>query len=165
MADLINFSPGEALPIDSPDRRRLPPLLRRAWYSLNQALRRRIAHLEITPDQFTALRTLQENEGITQTQLTRLMASDPNTIASLLERMETNGLITRQRHVTDRRAFSVRVLPLGRKKYEAARVIAIDLQASVLSVLPCSQRERFLSQLAKIADACRVASQVPAKED
>src|SRR5437867_3054341 len=87
-----------ALPIDSPDRRRLPPLLRRAWYGLNQAFRRRIAHLGITPDQFTVMRTLLENEGITQRELTHLMTSDPNTVASLLNRMEKLGLVERQTH-------------------------------------------------------------------
>ena len=74
------------LPIDSPGRRRLPPLLRQAWYSLNQAFRRRIAHLGLTPDQFTVMRTLLENEGVTQRELTQIMSSDPNTVASLLER-------------------------------------------------------------------------------
>ena len=75
------------LPIDSPERRRLPPLLRRAWYGLNQAFRRRIAPLGLTPDQFTVLRTLLESGGITQSELTHLMSSDPNTVASLLARM------------------------------------------------------------------------------
>ena len=71
------------LPIDAPERRRLPPLLRRAWYGLNQAFRRRIAHLEITPDQFTVLRTLLEGDalGLTQRELTQHMTSDPNTHA------------------------------------------------------------------------------------
>src|SRR4029453_16663615 len=82
----------EAVPlaIDSPERRRLPPLLRRAWYGLNQAFRRRIAHLGITPDQFTVMRILLENDesGITQRELTQFMSSDPNTVASLVERME-----------------------------------------------------------------------------
>src|SRR5438132_3990113 len=57
------------LPIDSPERKRLPPLLRRAWYGLNHAFRRRTVHLEITPDQFTVMRTLLENDGITQREL------------------------------------------------------------------------------------------------
>src|SRR5438132_12789497 len=83
------------LPIDSPERRRLPLLLRRAWYGLNQALRRRIAHLGITPDQFTVMRTLLENEGVTQRELTRLMSSDPNTVTSVLDRMEKAGLVQR----------------------------------------------------------------------
>src|SRR6516225_6672133 len=92
------------LPIDSPERRRLPLLLRRAWYGLNQAFRCRIAHLGVTPDQFTVMRTLLENEGITQRRLTELMSSDPNTVASLLERMEKAGLVQRQAHEKDRRA-------------------------------------------------------------
>ena len=56
--------PAESLPIDAPGRRRLPILLRHAWYGLNQAFRRRIAHLGITPDQFTVMRTLLEAGGI-----------------------------------------------------------------------------------------------------
>jgi DNA-binding MarR family transcriptional regulator len=145
------------IPLDAPERRRLPLLLRRAWFSLNQAFRRRIAHLGITPDQFTALRTLLENDGISQTQLTRLMASDPNTIASLVERMEANGLVERKRQETDRRAHCLRLRPAGREKYEAARRVAIDLQGAILRVLPESQREKFLTQLAKIADSCQIA--------
>src|SRR5256885_5050115 len=101
--------PRSALPIDSPARRRLPPLLRRAWYGLNQAFRRRIAHLGITPDQFTVMRTLLENEGITQRELTRLMSSDPNTITSILDRMEKAGLVQRQSYERDRRARRITI--------------------------------------------------------
>src|SRR4026209_769931 len=91
------------LPIDAPERRRLPPLLRRAWYGLNQAFRRRIAHLEITPDQFTVLRTLLEGDvrGRPRRELARPMSSDPNTVASLLERMEKIGYVERLTHERD----------------------------------------------------------------
>src|SRR5213076_2085569 len=98
--------PAESLPIDAPGRRRLPILLRHAWYGLNQAFRRRIAHLGVTPDQFTVMRTLLEADarGLSQRELTHLISSDPNTIASLLERMEAAGLIERKRNEKDRRA-------------------------------------------------------------
>src|SRR6476619_8561233 len=97
------------LPLDSPERRRLPPLLRRAWYGMNQAFRRRIAHTEVTPDQFTVLRTLLEGDprGMTQSQVTRVMTSDPNTVASLLERMERSGWVERKTHEDDRRAHRI----------------------------------------------------------
>src|SRR5438874_6825302 len=109
--------PRSALPIDSPARRRLPPLLRQAWYSLNQAFRRRIAHLGITPDQFTVMRTLLETGGITQSDLTNQMSSDPNTVASLLERMEKSGLLERRRHEKDRRARRLHLKSQGKRKY------------------------------------------------
>src|SRR6266436_1225427 len=110
--------------IDSPERRRLPLLLRRAWYGLNRAFRRRIAHLQITPDQFTVMRILLEQEGVTQRQLTGLMSSDPNTVGSLLERMERADLVERLAHEKDRRAHRLRLKALGRRKYEEARKLA-----------------------------------------
>jgi len=146
--------------IDSPGRRRLPPLLRRAWYSLNQAFRRRVAHTDVTPDQFTVLRTLLECDpkGVTQRELTQLMSSDPNTVASLLERMEVAGWLERKTHETDKRAHRIRLLPAGKRRYAEARKVAVALQTEVLSVLPEERSERFLEDLAAVADACRQAA-------
>jgi DNA-binding MarR family transcriptional regulator len=160
MAASKNARITDALPVDSPDRRRLPPVLRRAWYGLNQAFRRRIAHLGITPDQFTVMRTLLEGDtrGLTQRELTQLMTSDPNTVASLLGRMEPLSLVERTPHETDRRAHRIRLRADGRKKYEAARIIAVELQMEVLSVLRQNDREQFLENLARVADACRAAA-------
>ncbi|HYE32215.1 MAG TPA: MarR family winged helix-turn-helix transcriptional regulator [Methylomirabilota bacterium] len=150
----------DSLPIDAPARRRLPPLLRRAWFSLNQAFRRRIAHLDVTPDQFTVLRTLVEEDpkGITQRHLTELMSSDPNTVASLVERMESAGLIEVRPHESDKRANRTRLLPAGKKKYLQARKVAVELQSEILSVLPEGKREEFLEFLAQVADASRLAA-------
>lgn len=150
-----------ASPIDSPDRRRLPPLLRRAWYGLNQAFRRRIAHTGATPDQFTAMRCLIEadQKGITQGELTQMMSSDPNTIASLVERMEAAGWVERRPHEKDRRAYRIRLKSSGNRLYLEMRQVAIELQAGVLAVLPEAQREGFLTQLAAVADACREAAE------
>src|SRR5947208_1864852 len=153
-----NPKPPGDLPIDSPERRRLPPLLRRAWYGLNQAFRRRIAHLGVTPDQFTVMRTLLENEGITQRELTAFMSSDPNTVASILERMEQAGLVARQAHEKDRRANRLRLKPLGEQKYAAVRDLAVAMQTEVLSSLPARDREHFLENVDAVAEACGVAA-------
>ncbi len=150
--------PANALPIDAPGRRRLPILLRHAWYGLNQAFRRRIAHLGITPDQFTVMRTLLEFAGITQSELTEQMSSDPNTVASLLERMEKSGLLERRAHEKDRRAHRLYLKAEGKRKYQKARQVAIALQTEVLGVLPENEREKFLEHLALAADACRAAA-------
>src|SRR6476660_7814914 len=147
------------MPIDAPERRRLPLLLRRAWYGLNQSFRRRISHLGVTPDQFTVMRTLLENEGVTQRELTELMSSDPNTVASLLERMERAGLVDRRAHEKDRRANCLRLKPVGKRKYEAARAVALAMQAEILGSLPSGARERFLEHLARVAEACRDAAE------
>jgi DNA-binding MarR family transcriptional regulator len=154
-------SSAAAAPVDAPERRRLPPLLRRAWYGLNQAFRRRIAHTGATPDQFTAMRCLLEfgGAGPTQRELTEMMSSDPNTIASLLARMEAAGWIERQPHERDKRANRLRLKPAGRRKYAELRDIAIELQSHVLAALPEDRRESFLEELVIVADACREAAE------
>lgn len=136
--------------------RRLPPLLRRAWYGLNQAFRQRVSHLGITPDQYSILRWLAEGDraGLTQREITDLMASDPNTITSTLSRMEKAGLIARQPHERDRRANRVRLLPAGRGIFEEARALAVELEGQVLEAVPTERREAFLKELETVSNAC-----------
>lgn len=142
--------------------RRLPVLLRGAWFPLNQAFRRRIAHLDLTPDQFTALRWLGESEQLlTQRELTERMASDPNTIASLLRRMEEAGLIARSPDPADRRANHIKPTRRGRAAFDKARKVAIELQERVLASIPSAQRDAFLRNLCRVANAARDAADEP----
>lgn len=140
--------------------RRLPPLLRRAWFSLNQGFRQRLAPLGITPDQFTILRWLAEadGEGLTQTDLTQHMASDPNTITATVRRMEGAGLLRRSPHETDGRAKRVTLLPEGRRVFQEAQALALDLQKTVLSPLSRAETALFLELLEKVANSCAEAS-------
>jgi DNA-binding MarR family transcriptional regulator len=147
--------------------RRLPILLRRAWYGLNQAFRRRLTHLDLTPDQFTVLRNLDESGtgGLTQSQLKTRMSSDANTIASLVERMAGAGLLRRETDADDRRARRLRLTSLGRRRFASARTIAQQLQLEVLADLPPADREAFLSTLENIAAACRQAADDAGMQD
>jgi MarR family transcriptional regulator for hemolysin len=147
-------------PAEAPTRRRLPILLRQAWFNLNQTFRRRLAHTGVTPDQFTALRNLAEHDskGLTQSHLTRLIASDPNTIGALVKRMESAGWIERVRHERDGRAYRMRLLPAGWKQFEEARKIAIALQTEVLADWTERKREQFLRDLNWVANQCRAAA-------
>lgn len=148
-------------PDAGPIPRRLPLLLRRAWFGLNQAFRRRIAPLGLTPDQYTALRTLAEQEpvGLTQRELTEHMASDPNTVAALVERMERAGLIERKPHERDGRANRIELAAAGRERFARARTEAQALQAEIMAALPVEGQEAFLSGLACVAEACQAASE------
>ena len=148
---------GKLPPLPAADNpKRLPPLLRRAWYALNQCFRQRTAHLGLTPDQFSILRWLSEGDpaGLTQREITALMASDPNTITSTLSRMERAGLVVRQPHERDRRAHRVQLLATGKRTFEKAQRLALKLQEEVLSSLPEERRRPFLQELETIAQAC-----------
>jgi len=137
--------------------RRLPVLLRHSWYALNQAFRRRIAHLALTPDQFTVLRNLAETPGLTQRELCIRMASDPNTVAALTARMEAEGWIERTVCRKDRRANRLRLLTPGRRKFTAANLVALALQEEVASGLNSKELNNLLENLFQVARACRTA--------
>jgi len=150
----------QASPIDDPARRRLPPLLRRCWYGLNQAFRKRLSRLGLTPNQFTVLRWLEEQDedgGLRQAEICTRMASDPNTIAALVERMQADGLVKRKVDPQDRRARLISATAKGRKLYAFARPIAVELQEEVLAPIPAAERERLLIQIEMLADSCQAA--------
>ena len=146
--------------------RRLPPLLRCAWYGLNQAFRRRIAHLGITPDQYSVLRWLTEGDrkGLSQREISDLMAADANTVAAIVRRMQSAGWIGREVHEADRRARRVQITSTGRKKFNVARRIAGELQAEILAVLPANDLDAFLNRLERVADSCQRAADTTKKE-
>lgn len=144
-------------PLDAPDRRRLPPLLRKAWYGLNQVFRRRIKMHGATPDQFTILRLLREGDeaGLSQRNLCELMSSDPNTMAALLSRMEEQGLVERRADERDKRTRRVTATAKGKALFKKLRAIALILQGDILNSIPEERREQFLSDLDTVAEACR----------
>src|SRR5262249_25750419 len=94
-------------------------------------------------------------EGMTQRELCTRMSSDPNTIASPLNRMQAAGVLERSTHESDRRAHRVCILAKGRAVFEELRVIAYELQLEVVSALPEKRREQFLKDLEVIADSCQ----------
>ena len=133
------------------NRSRLAPLLRRAWYGLNQTFRRHIADTGITPDQFTILRWLNEHpEGLTQRALADLMASDPNTVTAILTRMQKIGLIERRPHTDDARCNLIALKDQGRAVHARLQPLASELQQQLLEVLPVTKQAEFLKHLAAI---------------
>ena len=147
---------GEELAIDDPRRRRLPPLLRKAWLKLNAVFLRRISSIGLTPDQYIVLRWLTEkgNPGLTQRELSDWMVSDPNTVASLLRRMEKAGWINRRPRPNDLRAKEATPTKNGLRIFAEARSHALSLEKTVLASLSERDQEIFLKLLEKVADAC-----------
>ena len=136
------------------NRPRLAPLLRRAWYGLNQTFRRRIAESGITPDQFTILRWLDEHpDGLTQRALADLMSSDPNTVTAILTRMQKSGLIERRPHADDARCNLIALKNKGRALHADLQPRASELQQQLLAVIPSSKQAEFLKYLGAICAA------------
>ena len=61
----------------------------------------------LTPEHWAVLNCLWENEGATQTEIAERIAKDKTNLTRILDVMERNGLIRRDKNETDRRSYRI----------------------------------------------------------
>ena len=134
------------------DQGKLPSLIRKCWMRLNGVFHKRVSEVGLTPDQYIALRWLNERTPgtVCQATLKTLMFTDPNNIAALVRRMERLNLISRQRDPADGRRKLVYCTAKGKSLYERAKVMASGLEEEVLSALGKDERKEFTGLLREI---------------
>ncbi|QLQ12611.1 MAG: MarR family transcriptional regulator [Brevundimonas sp.] len=109
----------------------------------------------LTQRQFAVLEVVGGYPGLSQTDLVRLTGIDRSTLADLVARMATKGLLDRERSTLDARAMVVRLSEAGKLALETARPQVVAADARLLALLPKSRRDVFiglLTELARTAD-------------
>ena len=131
-----------------------PPALRACWIKLNSTFGKRLQPTGITPDQYSVLRWIHEldQKAIYQKDLAKLLFTDPNNIASLLYRMEKNGLIKRNSVHSDKRKKLVVATKLGKEKWQLCRQIALDVEKALTSSLSTEERTFISSSIKQISN-------------
>lgn len=92
--------------------------LREAYWTMHRQADASLLPADVTANQFVLLSLLNEADAITQRELVERASSDANTVRAMLLVLERKGLITRNPHPTDRRAWSVCLSPQGRRVYK-----------------------------------------------
>lgn len=126
---------------------------------LNYTFMRRLADLNLTPDQYVALRWLVEATdaglpGLSQVEIVERMTSDPNTIAAMMRRMENAGLVARIPDPADKRRRIVSPTSSGTELFNLACARARELEKQALRGLSSEEKRRFLTNLTAISTAC-----------
>ncbi len=110
-----------------------------------------------TQRQFAVLEACATKDGLTQTDLVKATGIDRSTLADLVARMTTKGLLVRERSALDARANAVSLSPEGRAALEAARPRVAAADRRILGLLPKARREAFLDVLTELASAAESA--------
>lgn len=110
-----------------------------------------------TQRQFAVLEAVSVKEGLTQTDLVRATGIDRSTLADLVARMTTKGLLLRERSSLDARAMAVRLSAEGQALLEAARPRVEAADKRIMGLLPKAKRDGFLDMLADLAAAADAA--------
>ena len=126
--------------------------LRRAYFGIHRKLRAKIAHLDLSVDQYVVLMLLNESDGLTQKEIWSDLPSDANTVAAILKRMEAKGWIERKTCNKDRRAIRVYLNQSGQTLYNEAASLAIEIRAQAVSGLNAEELKNLMHHLTVVGD-------------
>ncbi len=107
----------------------------------------------LTPRQFAVLVAVSEEEGLTQTELVERTGIDRSTLADIVARLLSRGMIQRRRAKDDGRAYAIKLSAQGAKALREAQPGAAAADTRLLASLPPAKRQDFLDTLNLIVKA------------
>jgi MarR family transcriptional regulator, lower aerobic nicotinate degradation pathway regulator len=117
----------------------------------------------ITPVQYAALQAVANAPGLDQRSLARTVGFDTSTIAGVVDRLETRGLMQRSASPTDRRVRLLTLTDAGTALLTAAVPDMLRAQARILEPLDPAERPEFLRLLRKLVAANNELSRAPSE--
>ena len=98
----------------------------------------------------SVLSTLRRNPGINQKSLAEALAIAPPNLATLLDRLESAGLLARQRSTDDKRIQLVSLTPQGAKLHTQAVKAARKADEAAVHRLSSDEQDQLRLLLSKI---------------
>jgi len=151
------------------DEHRASPGLLLALLGQEAMHRLRAAHTahNLKPRQFQILGLLHDHGGLAQSDLVQHMGVAPSILVTLLNPLEADGLVTRERDPADRRRHLVSLTPAGEKHLASASRAQRDTEDALFASLDENQREQLRGLLLAVSDglaanpdsACTAAEQ------
>jgi MarR family transcriptional regulator, lower aerobic nicotinate degradation pathway regulator len=147
-------APGESEPeraaLPPSMRDRIPFLLYRAAEQSHSLANDMLARAELTARQVGILTLVIEREPMTQKALGDLLRIDRTTMVALIDDLEGKGLVVRQRHPHDRRAFLVWPTESGRAAKVEAIAILDEQQHDFLAPLTAAEQRQLGALLKRL---------------
>lgn len=126
--------------------------LRAAYLHLHRSANRHFRPYDATADQYAVMTCLAQAPGITQQTLVHQLASDKRTINRMIDLLEEKGLVEREPHPDDRRAWALYLSKEGRKQQKVLYDSADYLRRRLEEAIPPEHLETMLDCLVRIAE-------------
>ena len=122
--------------------------LTRCTNSLFARLSERNTLGDITPSQFAVLESLYHLGSMNQGEVSTKVLKSGSNMTTVIDNLERDGLVRRERHEKDRRVINVHLTEAGKKKVEAVLPGHIAALVDEFSVLSASEQQT-LAELCK----------------
>src|SRR3954451_8420185 len=146
--------PPKIAPTSILDEHRSRPGLLLALLGQEAMRRLRAAHTahDLKPRQFQILGLLHDHGGLAQRELMQEMDVDPSILVTLLNPLEADGLVTRERDPVDRRRHLVRLTSAGERALASASRAQKETEDALFASLYADQREQLRGLLVALRD-------------
>ena len=136
------------------DQHRASPGLLLALLGQEAMHRLRAAHTahNLKPRQFQILGLLHDHGGLAQSELLEEMGVAPSVLVTLLNPLEADGLVVRDRDPADRRRHLVTLTPAGERQLTSASRAQNDTEDTLFASLTDEQREQLRALLLALRD-------------
>jgi DNA-binding MarR family transcriptional regulator len=128
-------------------------LLRRVHQCATQLYMTESSDAGLTLRQLVILTAISEQEDLSQTDLVTMTGIDRSTVAGIVSRLLAKGLLERRRSPDDGRAYCVRLSKRGLKAVAGADRLYSKIEKKLLSAVPVSEANQFVSTLKAIVAA------------
>ncbi len=111
------------------------------------------AAFNVTPVQYSMMTVIAEQPGLEQARLAQEVGVDRATLANVVARLESRGLLRRTTTKADRRLKRVVLTAKGKRLLEQMTDAAQRAHARTVEILSSDERAAFLHFLARLVDA------------
>ena len=134
----------------------LEDLLRDVSSIIRRQGRKILERYDMTPPQHNALIQLKRHGNMTIGELSEKLYLAFSTATDLINRMERNGLVARERDVDDRRVVRLKILSKGELMLEEVIEARRHYIAAIMQSVPDEERDQLVRSLRKIDELMNV---------
>jgi DNA-binding MarR family transcriptional regulator len=135
-------------------------LIKRCGVLMTQIAERSFELQPISFTQWIILISLTQRTHASPTELTAFMGHDMGALTRLVDELERNGLVRRERTEHDRRAVQIAITPEGRRLAHAGKLIVADMLNKLVEPYSTTEIDLLISLLQRLLAQMQEAAKV-----
>jgi DNA-binding MarR family transcriptional regulator len=124
-------------------------LIKRCGVLMNQIAERSFESQPISSTQWIVLMTLSQRTYVSPTELSLYMGYDMGALTRVVDELQRDGLVRRDRSEHDRRAVEIAITPEGRRVANAGKRVIVDLLNQLVGPYSVQEIEALIGLLQK----------------
>lgn len=124
-------------------------VLKHAQYALRQAMDGRLTEVDLTTPQYAALSALEQDNGLSNAEVARRCFVTPQTMHSIVTRLEEAGLLRRTPDPDHGRIQQLHLTDEGTARLEQAHDVVDEIEKQMTAGIPADELEQAKSVLVR----------------